>query len=671
MKAPPEEVKLSREESEALIERIQASSLAGDDQRLLVKLIQVYFWLTVALRETKISLTRLKRALFGEGQRPPPPPSRGGPAGGVSPGATVAGEAPTDETLARRVGHGRRGADVYTGAQQVVCRQEAFTAGPACPACGRGTLYPLPTGVEIRIDGNALLSAVRYELEKLRCSACGEVFTAPMPAMAGTEKYSPRARAVIALGRYYLGLPFYRIEQYQALVGVPVAEATLWELAERVADCAWPVFDRLWELAAQGEVIYQDDPHVRILARLAENRRADATGEPLERRGMYTTGLVATAGGQVICLYRAGRAHAGDNLTELLARREAGLEKPLVMSDALAANQRDDDDSLIRCHCLAHGRRQFTDLEEVFPAEARQVITILNQGFEHAAVTRDQAMPAAERLAYHQAHSGPLLASLHAWLGHPFQDHRVEPNSSLGKALSYLLSRWETLTQFLRVPGAPIDSNTVERALKLIIRQRKNSLFYASTHSAYVATGQPDRHWRAGWRQCAGVPGRLTDPSLGRVPPAGGMAALELPGQLDPGLGHLAPIVRHRRLRGAAVPQQYLQFAGRQAPCGAVRPRPPLQPPRGEALGAQPVTLPVITEQLEGGAGAITENVDRSIERILGEGLSAHRRQPINAFAKIDRSQGQKDPTLRRELQPQADSRNARSTVTSGGGAVR
>lgn len=51
-----------------------------------------------------------------------------------------------------------------------------------------------------------------------------------------------------------------------------------------------------------------------------------------------------------------------------------------------------------------------------------------------------------------------------------------------------VLARWETLTQFLRVEGAPLDSNAVERALKLIIRQRKNSLFYASTHGARVAS---------------------------------------------------------------------------------------------------------------------------------------------------------------------------------------
>ena len=509
MKSPPDDVKLSREEGDALIERLQANTVTSDDRRLLVRLIQLYFWFTFALRETKISLKRLKRVLFGEDKRrPPPPPGGGESSAGEAVGSAAAagratppaGSAATVEDPAaaapepaaappqRPPGHGHQGADAYTGAAWVICRHEELAAGQRCPACGRGTLYPLPSGVEIRIDGNALLSAIRYELEKLRCSACGEVFTAPLPTPVGAEKYSPQARAVIALGRYYLGLPFYRIEQYQALVGVPVADATLWDLAERVADCAWPVFEALWDLAAQGEVIFQDDTHVRILALLAENRRADITGETLERRGMFTTGLVVQVEKRVICLYRSGRAHAGDNLTDLLGRREPGLEKPIVMSDALAANQRDDDDTLIRCHCLAHGRRQFTDLEAVFPAEAHHVITVLNQVFEHEAATRDLAMTPTERLAYHQTHSGPLLEGLHDWLEQQFQDRAVEPNSSLGKAFTYLLNRWQTLTQFLRVEGAPLDSNTVERALKLIIRQRKNSLFYASPHSAPVAS---------------------------------------------------------------------------------------------------------------------------------------------------------------------------------------
>jgi transposase len=192
------------------------------------------------------------------------------------------------------------------GAERVECRHEALAVGERCPVCGLGRLYQVPPGVELRIDGNALLSAIHYELAKLRCSACGQVFTASLPEEAGQERYSPRARAVLAVSRYYLGVPLYRLEGYQAMVGVPVSDATQWDQIEGVADCAYPVFEHLQVLAAQGEVIYQDDTSARILSLLKENRQAEAQAHgqspPSERTGMYTTGLVVQVGERTICL---------------------------------------------------------------------------------------------------------------------------------------------------------------------------------------------------------------------------------------------------------------------------------------------------------------------------------------------------------------------------------
>src|SRR5918911_5145459 len=143
------------------------------------------------------------------------------------------------------------------------------------------------------------------------------------------------------------------------MVGVPVSDATQWDQIERVADCAYPVFEHLTALAAQGEVIYQDDTHVRILSLMAENHQVQGESSTEARTGMYTTALVAQQGAQTIYLYFAGRAHAGENLEALLTHREADQGKPIVMSDALAANIADEA-ALIRCHCLAHGRRKFS-----------------------------------------------------------------------------------------------------------------------------------------------------------------------------------------------------------------------------------------------------------------------------------------------------------------------
>ena len=498
----PEEVKLSREDGEALRTRLAADALTAADRRVLDQVLQWYFWLLFALQEARFSLKRLRDLLFGEKpstrRTSPPPgalsyadpePGRLGSApactGVEATQSSEAGGAPA--AAKRRPGHGRWGADTYRGAEHVECHHETLTAGERCPVCGRGRLYRVAPGVDIYLDGHALLSAVRYVLEKFRCSACGQVFTAAAPPEVGTEKYSARARAVLVLGRYYLGVPLYRLQGYQAMVGVPVSDATQWDQIERVADCAYPVFEQLKTLAAQGEVISQDDTHVRILSLIAENRQAHTDGTSEGRTGMYTTGLVVQQDEHTICLYCAGRAHAGENLEALLTRREAGRDKPLVMSDALASNTADEG-ALIRCHCLAHGRRKFTELEEVFPDECTVVIEALKQVFDHEEEARVQQMSAEARLRYHQQYSGPIMEQLKHWLDAQFEERSVEPNSSLGKALQYLLTHWQTLPRFLEVLGASLENNMAERALKLAIRQRKNSLFYKTDYSAYIAS---------------------------------------------------------------------------------------------------------------------------------------------------------------------------------------
>jgi transposase len=500
----PEDVQLSREEGEALIERIERNALSAEDRQLLVKLLTFYFWLLFALREAKLSLKRLKALVFGEKPKKPKPPSSGGATGGGSPDEreteTSASQdvssstaVPPPEQKPPPPGHGRHGADVYRAAQTVECRHEQLAVGARCPACGRGTLYRLLPGVEMRLDGNALLSAVRYELEKLRCSACGQIFTASVPVAAGAEKYTARARAILALGRYYLGLPWYRLEGFQALVGVPVADATQWDQAELVGDCSYPVFKCLETLAAQGEVIFQDDTPHRILTLIEENQqvraRAQAQGKakPDERTGMQTTALMVQVGARRICLYYTGRRHAGENLAALLLKRGPDRGKPLVMSDALLSNNAEED-ALIRCHCLAHGRRKFSELDEAFPAESAVVVNALKDVFDHDEYARAERLTAQDRLAYPQRKSGPITKKLKRWLEQQTAQRLVEPNSSVGKAIAYLLGHWETLTRFLHHPGAPLENNVAERALKLAIRQRKNSLFYATEHSAYIAS---------------------------------------------------------------------------------------------------------------------------------------------------------------------------------------
>src|SRR6266704_3093764 len=88
--------------------------------------------------------------------------------------------------------------------------------------------------------------------------------------------------------------------------------------------------------------------------------------------------------------------------------------------------------------------------------------------------------------AVHQERSGPVMEQLHHWLEAQFAERKTEPNSGLGKAITYLLRHWRPLTLFLRQAGTPLDNNIVERALKRAVLHRKNALFYRTLNGAQV-----------------------------------------------------------------------------------------------------------------------------------------------------------------------------------------
>ena len=100
----------------------------------------------------------------------------------------------------------------------------------------------------------------------------------------------------------------------------------------------------------------------------------------------------------------------------------------------------------------------------------------------------EQAMTSDQRLKLHQTESAPLMDEKKRWLGKQVDEKLCEPNSDLGSAIAYMRNHWEPLTLFLRVPGAPLDSTIVERALKKAILHRRNSLFYKTQRGARVLT---------------------------------------------------------------------------------------------------------------------------------------------------------------------------------------
>ena len=168
---------------------------------------------------------------------------------------------------------------------------------------------------------------------------------------------------------------------------------------------------------------------------------------------------------------------------DLLRARSKELGPPLPVGDALAAHW-SHGVPVIAVTCLAHARRQFTDIEDLFPYECAHVREALGTTYHYEAETK--TMTPEQRLAHHCRYSAPVPEKLRQWIEERLQQRRVEPNSALGKALAYRRRHWSGLTQFLSQRHAPLDSNAVERALKRVVLHRKNALFFRTEHGAAI-----------------------------------------------------------------------------------------------------------------------------------------------------------------------------------------
>jgi transposase len=480
----PKQIDLSPEQANALIEHVKSRTLDEKDCEILIAILQTVLLLYQTLSEKSHSIQRLLRRIFGvktESAKNLLKDSSDKPSPGTeSPEST---EAAPKEEKSRKRGHGRNGADRYQGLHRIQVPHQSLKNADPCLLCPKGKVYRLATPKTlIRLTGHPPVGGDLFELERLRCNLCGAIFTANAPEGVGDEKYDEAAGAMICLLKYGAGLPFYRLEKLQEALSVPLPASTQWDIAEGVADKIHPVFAELIREGAQGDIVQNDDTTMRVISLMQEI----AGEEEGSRTGIFTTGVLSTTfEGRKIALFFTGRKHAGENLEEVLQNRAPHLSIPIQMCDALDRNIPKKLKTIL-CNCLTHARRNFVDVLRSFPEECQHLIETLAKVYHNDAIAKEKGMGPQERLEFHQVHSGPVMEELKGWAMDQFNQKKVEPNSSLGRAIEYMVKRWEKFTRFLHIAGAPLDNNLCEQILKRSVLHRKNSLFYRTEHGAYI-----------------------------------------------------------------------------------------------------------------------------------------------------------------------------------------
>jgi transposase len=471
----PERIELSDEQIRQLEENLRTNNLSSSDQELILKLIKWARWVDSALKLKGLSLKRLRRIIFGsktekpasdKNKEPKVPPSKdkSNSTGSTNGGGGKGGKTPSSD---------------FTGVNREVHKHESLSPGQSCPDCGKGTLYEYRPSIVMTFKGQAPVSGTKHECQRLRCSACGKIFSPKILGHLQEHKWDQTVAVSLAIMHYWMGLPFYRLERFQKMIGAPLPKSTQWDLVEKLARPCLSVYYALKKYAANGQILYNDDTGAVIQSVKCAPKKID------ERKGVFSTAMVGVRDGREVSIFVTSQKHAGDNLKEMISLRDENLDKVMTMNDAASRAMPKDLVAEI-CNCLAHGRRNFYDLVEDFPREVKHVLKLMSVAYKTDLQARNQVLNPDERLAYHQQKSQFAMDRLWRWCHKMIRTRKIEPNSGLGKAIKYLLKHWKKLIKFLSIPGAPLDNNICERLVKVMIRYRKNSLMFKTETGAIV-----------------------------------------------------------------------------------------------------------------------------------------------------------------------------------------
>jgi len=444
-------------------------------------------------------LAQRERALFGASseQRLPPaaPPPSAPPAGRPGHGPTAQPTLPTVDVV-----------------------HELDAADLTCPQCG-GTRREMPgqteDAEEITVVERGFV-LLKHRRKKYRCACNGCVDTAPGPLRLAARpdvrgrRYSASFAVEVAVSKYLDPLPLERPARVMAREGLTIESQTLWDQIEALATVLQPTYEALRGYVLTAPVVGADETWWRLLGG-PENKRWWAWSVTREDAVTYT-----------ILESRSQEA----------ARRVLDGYHGIVLADGYGAY-----DALARAgpgfmlaHCWAHVRRKFVEAEPHYPAPCAEILELIGQlyaveragpGVDPAASDETRAAALDLRARLRRERSTPIVEAIRAWA----YQQRALPESSLGKAIAYMLGLWPGLTRCLDDARIPLDNNATERGLRGMVVGRKNhygsrskrgtevaALFYSLIESAKLCGVEPKAYLLQATRAALENPGTVTLP---------------------------------------------------------------------------------------------------------------------------------------------------------------
>lgn len=286
------------------------------------------------------------------------------------------------------------------------------------------------------------------------------------PAPAGVLEGSRADVSFIAgllTDKFCYHQPLYRQHQRLADNGITVSRPWLTQVAQRSIDLLEPIYQAQFASIRASRVKLMDETPIK----------AGRAG-PGKMKGGY---FWPVYGEQNEICFAFHPSRQGKHIQESLGVGPPPEGAVLVTDGYEAYAAYANKLGLTHAQCWAHTRRKFFDAQAAEPQRANEALEMIGALYGVEKHIRDEQLDGDARRTWREAHARPVVEQFFAWIDKTFEAHGLLPSSPLTKAMAYARERREGLSVYLSDPAVPIDTNQLERTLRVIPMGRRNWLF--------------------------------------------------------------------------------------------------------------------------------------------------------------------------------------------------
>jgi transposase len=266
----------------------------------------------------------------------------------------------------------------------------------------------------------------------------------------------------MVIDKFDYHFPLYRQHRRLDDAGIKVSRPWLTQLMQSTVELLEPIYDAQLESIRASRVKAMDEVPIKA-----------GRASPGKMKQTYFWPIYGERD-EICFTHSPGRS--GQHVRDML-----GLSPPddaVLLSDGYAAyTSYAKQVGLTHAQCWAHARREVFEAKDIEPAHAEKALENIAALYAAEEHIRSNDMKGAAKRAWRQAHAKPVAERFFKWIDKYFEAQGFLPSSPFTKALNYIRERRDGLTVYLEDPDVPIDTNHLERALRVIPLGRKNWMF--------------------------------------------------------------------------------------------------------------------------------------------------------------------------------------------------